>query len=442
MQKLAQFSTITGCLICGGKKDIKLQETVICTPGRILDHLRNSHSVTLDDLDVLVLDEVDKLLDMGFQEEVEELVRHCPLSRQTMLFSATMTAKVEDLAKLSLKRPIRVKTAAPEMSRSAEGGEGGGKVGEFAPRLVQEFIKVRKQDEVEAILASLICRSFGNKTIVFYETKKDAHRFCKVLQLLGKKVSELHGDIAQAARYAALQAFRDGLVDVMVATGLDIPGVQTVINSEMPRNTSTYVHRVGSDARRKIMKDVLKDQANASAGKADELDKQVLSRAIPQQIVAFYVKKISGLEPELQELFKQTETQKQLLREANKEIVKKEIEAARVDPVQSAAEKAAALALSDDYRMQEKDDKRKKKLPRKQRRKLEAMKDLEDDNDEDEGEVKKSSVKKNLELAPKRAKKRDKKAVERPFTDFDPNKKLRKGINSAFKSKKKYKRRK
>ena len=116
---------------------------------------------------------------------MEELVRHCPLSRQTMLFSATMTAKVEDLAKLSLKRPIRVKTAAPEstypfihtpqqtpliyscihtyihahtVSRSAEGGEGGGKVGEFAPRLVQEFIKVRKQDEVEAILASLICR--------------------------------------------------------------------------------------------------------------------------------------------------------------------------------------------------------------------------------------------------------------------------------------------
>jgi hypothetical protein len=118
------------CMVC----------KVICTPGRILDHLRNSHSVTLDDLDVLVLDEVDKLLDMvseifisfwilyvlppfllwgslvsqGFQEEVEELVRHCPLSRQTMLFSATMTAKVEDLAKLSLKRPIRVKTAALE----------------------------------------------------------------------------------------------------------------------------------------------------------------------------------------------------------------------------------------------------------------------------------------------------------------------------------------
>lgn len=119
LQKLASFSDITCCLICGGKKDVKSQEVtlrnrpdvVVCTPGRIIDHLRNSQSVSLDDLDVLVLDEVDRLLDLGFQEELEELVRHCPTSRQTLLFSATMTPKVEDLAKLSLKKPVRVKTS-------------------------------------------------------------------------------------------------------------------------------------------------------------------------------------------------------------------------------------------------------------------------------------------------------------------------------------------
>ena len=119
LQKLAQFTDITCCLICGGKKDVKSQEVtlrnrpdvIVCTPGRIIDHLRNSQSVSLDDWDVLVLDEVDRLLDLGFQEELEELVRHCPTARQTLLFSATMTPKVEDLAKLSLKKPVRVKTS-------------------------------------------------------------------------------------------------------------------------------------------------------------------------------------------------------------------------------------------------------------------------------------------------------------------------------------------
>lgn len=130
LQELAQFTDITCALILGGKKDTKSQEAVlrnrpgavvaiacehlliacysldvvICTPGRMLDHLRNSHSVSIDNLAVLVLDEVDRLLDLGFQAEVEELVKFCPESRQTMLFSATMTPKVEDLAKLSLKR--------------------------------------------------------------------------------------------------------------------------------------------------------------------------------------------------------------------------------------------------------------------------------------------------------------------------------------------------
>ena len=213
LQKLSQFTDITSCLISGGKKDVKSQEVtlrnrpdiVVCTPGRIIDHLRNSQSVSLDDLDVLVLDECDRLLDMGFQEELEELVRHCPLARQTMLFSATMTPKVEDLAKLSLKRPVRVKTS---------GGNG-----TVAPRLVQEFVKVRHNDEKEreAAVAALVCRNFHQRCIVFFETKKDAHRFYAVLVQLGIKACELHGDISQSVRYMALQRFRDNEVDVMVS---------------------------------------------------------------------------------------------------------------------------------------------------------------------------------------------------------------------------------
>jgi ATP-dependent RNA helicase DDX27 len=236
----------------------------ICTPGRMLDHLRNSPSVSLDDLDVLVLDEADRLLDLGFQEEIEELVKYCPLSRQTLLFSATMTSRVEDLVKMSLKRPVRVRICG---GSAGEAGAGSGSIS-FAPRLVQEFVRVRSstgatvtgsadipgssgvdQEVVEAMLLALVCRSFNQQCIVFFEMKRNAHRFCALLTLLKVKAAELHGDVTQAQRYMALERFRTQQVDVLVATdvaarGLDIPGVQTVINAEMPRNLSIYVHRV------------------------------------------------------------------------------------------------------------------------------------------------------------------------------------------------------
>ena len=180
-----------------------------------------------------------------------------------MLFSATMTSRVEDLVKMSLKRPVRVRITG---NNSNEAGVDGSI--SFAPRLVQEFIKVRSstgasvtgsadipgssgvdQEVVEAMLLALVCRSFGKQCIVFFEMKRNAHRFCALLTLMKVKAVELHGDVTQAQRYLALEKFRTQQVDVLVATdvaarGLDIPGVQTVINAEMPRNLSIYVHRV------------------------------------------------------------------------------------------------------------------------------------------------------------------------------------------------------
>ena len=215
---------------------------------------------------MLVLDEVDRLLELGFQEDLEELLKYCPKKRQTLLFSATMTPKVEDLAKLSLMRPIRVK-----VNTSAT---------QIAPRLIQEFVKVKSKDEKEAMVLSVISRGYGVRTIVFFEMKKDAHRFLTILKLCGLRACELHGDISQTLRYLSLQQFTEGAVDIMVATdvaarGLDIPGVRTVINTDMPRNVSTYIHRVGrtaragsggraitfvTDERRKVMKEVLKGE--------------------------------------------------------------------------------------------------------------------------------------------------------------------------------------
>lgn len=438
LTKLAQFTDITSCIICGGKKDLKSQEAtlrnrpdvVVCTPGRIIDHLRNSHSVNIDDLDVLVLDEVDRLLDLGFQEEVEELVKFCPHTRQTMLFSATMTPKVEDLVKLSLKRPVRVKTS------------NGSSTVAFNERLIQEFVKVRNAEAAEAILVSLVLRNFRAKTIVFYEMKKDAHRFCAILQLLDVKVSELHGDIPQDKRYSALQRFRTGQSDVLVATdvaarGLDIPGVLTVINAEMPRNTSTYVHRVGrtaragcggraitlvTDARRKIMKEVLK----GVGGTMSQDGGQVLSRTIPAAVIQEYIKKVEKMEKGIEQLFRdekmknrldniqqevekaenlleyqdeiearpartwyQSEAEKRELKEVAKTKVKQEQDEARLGKETAAREamtandKAIEMARLDDYRMEEKRLAKRGMGNRKKRRRLEALEESQKADEED-----------------------------------------------------------
>jgi ATP-dependent RNA helicase DDX27 len=355
--KLAQFTDISGTLICGGKKDVRSQEVilrsqpdlVICTPGRMLDHLRNSLNINLDLLNILILDEVDRLLEMGFQDEVEELIKYVPFSRQTMLFSATMTPKIEDLIKLSLKRPVRIKTESSHLT--------------VAPRLIQEFVKVKDKQDIDAILLSLIHRGFSEKTIVFFELKRDAHRFCAVLNLSGIKAVELHGDLPQIQRYMSLESFRMGEVDVMVATdvaarGIDIANVQTVINAAMPRNVSIYVHRVGrtaragcggrsitlvTDERRKIMKDVLKAEAKRLAelkqlekqgkqqqekGTEEEKEKkkkeeekeeeegitsnQILSRSIPSQVISHYHEKITNLEGQIGQYMREEGTRRRI----------------------------------------------------------------------------------------------------------------------------------
>jgi ATP-dependent RNA helicase DDX27 len=337
LQKLSQYTDITSVLICGGNKNVKSQaavlrnrpDVVICTPGRIIDHLRNSPSVTIDELDVLVLDEVDRLMDLGFEAELDELVRFCPQKRQTMLFSATMTTKVEDLAKLSLRKPVRVKTT-PGTNHAV------------AARLTQEFVRLRKPEEREAHLMALVCRSFKERVIIFFETKRDAHRFYLLLGLFGVRACELHGDLGQTQRYQSLKQFREEKVDVMIATdvaarGLDIPGVRCVLNGDMPRSASTYVHRVGrtaraglqgravtlvSDARRKIMKEVLKAGTLTSEDGAETIAtdaKTVLTRVVPSAVVMHYLNKIAGLEDALNTEYKQ-ERQNRKLDDVEKEM--------------------------------------------------------------------------------------------------------------------------
>ncbi|OLY82107.1 ATP-dependent RNA helicase drs1 [Smittium mucronatum] len=309
--KLCAFTDIRTSLIVGGLS-IKVQESelrerpdiVIATPGRLIDHARNSASFTLDHIEILIMDEADRMLEDGFKEELTEIVNYCPKNRQTMLFSATMTDNINDLIRMSLNRPVRLMVDPPKQTSS---------------RLVQEFVRVRmgKEDMRPTFLTVLCKLYFRNKCIIFFRSKIAAHQFKILFGLLGMKAGELHGSMNQENRMQALESFRDGKVDFLMATdlasrGLDIKGVQTVINYNMPQTFSLYLHRVGRTARagrsgravtlvgendRKMLKEAIK-----SANKSEK--SSVKQRVLDNNIVIKYKKKIDLLNVQVEEIMK------------------------------------------------------------------------------------------------------------------------------------------
>ncbi|KAF9015182.1 DEAD-domain-containing protein [Cyathus striatus] len=324
--KLSAHTDIRFCLVVGGLS-LKTQESalrtrpdvVIATPGRLIDHIRNSPTFTLDALDILVLDEADRMLSDGFSDELQEIINSCPTSRQTMLFSATMTDSVDELVKMSLDKPVRL-FVDPKRTT--------------ARSLIQEFVRVRagKESERPALLVSLCKRTFRNKVIVFFRSKKLAHQMRIVFSLLDMKCEELHGDLTQEQRLRSLQHFRDGAVDFLMATdlasrGLDVKGVETVINYDMPSQLAQYLHRVGRTARagnkgrsvtligeadRKLLKAAIKHGAG---------EDQIRHRIVPTEIVQKWSEKLDGMNDEISDILKEEKEEKQL-RQAEMELKK------------------------------------------------------------------------------------------------------------------------
>ena len=214
-------------------------DVVVGTPGRLLD-LAGQHHLDLSGVHALVLDEADRMLDLGFLPDVERILKLVPDDRQTMLFSATMPLEVVTLARRHLNRPVHVR---------AEGSD----EPEHAPDTEQHVFRIHHLDKIE-VLARVLQAEDRGLTMVFCQTRRMADQVAEALGTRGFAVASVHGDLGQGQRERALRAFRNGKVDVLVATdvaarGLDVDDVTHVINYECPEDDKAYLHRTGRTGR-------------------------------------------------------------------------------------------------------------------------------------------------------------------------------------------------
>ncbi|MDT5095625.1 MAG: hypothetical protein QOH60_4988 [Mycobacterium sp.] len=214
-------------------------DVVVGTPGRLLDLAQQGH-LQLGSLSVLVLDEADEMLDLGFLPDIERILNQIPAKRQAMLFSATMPDPIITLARTFMTRPTHIRAEAPHSSA--------------VHATTEQFVyRAHALDKVELVSRVLQARGRG-ATMVFTRTKRTAQKVADDLAERGFKVGAVHGDLGQIAREKALKAFRGGEIDVLVATdvaarGIDIDDITHVINYQCPDDDQAYVHRIGRTGR-------------------------------------------------------------------------------------------------------------------------------------------------------------------------------------------------
>lgn len=239
-----EFLSLKCCVVFGGVSQVpqveKLQsgaDILVATPGRLLD-LINQKLLKLDSVEEFVLDEADRMLDMGFINDVKKVIAHLPQKRRTMLFSATMPAEIAELAKSLLKDPVKIEVAPP--ATTAE--------------LIKQSVYLTDKAKKRELLTWIIRNHSIYSALVFTRTKHGADKVARALN--GAKISAMaiHGDKSQSARQFALSNFKSGRVQVLVATdiaarGIDIDGLSHVINFDLPNEPESYVHRIGRTGR-------------------------------------------------------------------------------------------------------------------------------------------------------------------------------------------------
>lgn len=210
---------------------------VVGTPGRLLDHI-NRRTLKLETVETLVLDEADEMLNMGFLEDIEKIISKVPEERQTLLFSATMPPAIKSIGVKFMKHPEHVKIKAKEMTAD----------------LIDQYYVRSKDFEKFDIMTRLLDVQTPDLTIVFGRTKRRVDELARGLETRGYKAEGIHGDLSQQKRMSVLRSFKNGNLDILVATdvaarGLDISGVTHVYNYDIPQDPESYVHRIGRTGR-------------------------------------------------------------------------------------------------------------------------------------------------------------------------------------------------
>ncbi len=241
---IALFKKLQILPVYGGKSiDTQIRafrrgvDIVVGTPGRIMDHI-NRKTFSLTDIKMVVLDEADEMLDMGFIEDIETILKQTPADRQTLLFSATMPESIITISKKYMKKPEKVRVNPGSM---------------IVPKIKQVFYEVRTEDKINA-LTRLLDVEDPSLAIIFCHTKRDVDDVSRKLQNMGYNADALHGDFTQARREEVMGKFRKAQIEILVATdvaarGLDIQNVSHVFNFSIPQNPDNYIHRIGRTGR-------------------------------------------------------------------------------------------------------------------------------------------------------------------------------------------------
>ena len=245
LEQVAKYKKGVGVLAIYGGQSIDRQimalkkrpQIIVGTPGRIMDHLRR-HTLKVDHLRMVVLDEADEMLKMGFREDIDEILVQLPEERQTLLFSATMPEEILEITNLYQKEPIHLQTIEKELT---------------VPSIDQYYIEVREHNKMELLSRLVDCKNV-KLGLVFVNTKVRADEVTQGLQSRGFRCEALHGDMKQLERDRVMNRFRKGQLQLLVATdvaarGIDVTGIDTVFNYDLPSDEEYYVHRIGRTGR-------------------------------------------------------------------------------------------------------------------------------------------------------------------------------------------------
>lgn len=246
LEGFSYYLPISGIAIHGGSdgKEFARQQhafrtgadIIIATPGRLLAHMKMGY-VDLSHVEFFILDEADRMLDMGFFDDIMQIVKKLPAERQTLMFSATMPPKIQQLASTILKKPVEIKIAVSKPTEK-----------------IDQSAYVCYEPQKEGLLKHLFKSGYNKRVIVFASSKLKVKELTMTLRRSRWKASEMHSDLDQAQREAAINGFRAGRIDILIATdilarGIDIDDISMVVNYDVPREAEDYVHRIGRTAR-------------------------------------------------------------------------------------------------------------------------------------------------------------------------------------------------